>query len=105
MLDTMMNKNDREEFHCVISDIILLPLITRWGALSGWNEQLWVTYSNFKVVITETKFYESLEHGKILLKFVKYSYSRRFLKEVLCSIKKFNQLNYFLLLKQTKNTY
>lgn len=23
MLDTMMNKNDREEFHCVISDIIL----------------------------------------------------------------------------------
>lgn len=80
MLDTMMNKNDREEFHCVISDIILLHLITGWGALSGWNEQLWVTYSNFKVVITETKFYESLEHSKILLKFVKYSYSRRFKK-------------------------
>lgn len=76
----MMNKNDRKEFHCVISDIILLPLITGWGALSGWNEQLWVTYSNFKVVITETKFYESLEHSKILLKFVKYSYSRRFKK-------------------------
>lgn len=49
------DNNDREEYSCVISEIVF-PLITRWDALSWWQEQLWVGYSYFQVVITKTKF-------------------------------------------------
>lgn len=84
----MMNKNDREEFYCVILDIILLFLIIWWGVFFGWNEQFWVIYFNFKVVIIEIKFYELFEYCKIFLKFVKYLYLRCFVKEDFCLILK-----------------
>lgn len=38
MFDIMMEKKNREEFYCVILDIILLFLIIGWGVFFGWNE-------------------------------------------------------------------